>query len=184
VSLVVLDRAVLEREERPIATDADILAGMDASAALADEDVAGDDGLAAKFLHAEPLRVTVAAVTRCSLTFFVRHGLKCSLCVDGLDLDNGKLLAMALFTFHALALFLFENDDLFTALVLKNGGRHAGAVEDRGANFEVFAFASREYFVDLDGGAGHGVLVAVYYQDVALRYSELLALGFNGRFHK
>ena len=55
VHLVVLDGAVLEREERPIAANADVTSGMDTGAALADEDVTGDDGLAAKFFNAEPL---------------------------------------------------------------------------------------------------------------------------------
>jgi len=55
VNLVVLDGAILECKERPIATDADVASGVDASAALADQDIAGDDGLTAKFFHAEPL---------------------------------------------------------------------------------------------------------------------------------
>jgi hypothetical protein len=53
--LVELDDSVLEGEERPIATGADILAGMQFRAALADENVARDHGLAAEFFDPETL---------------------------------------------------------------------------------------------------------------------------------
>ena len=52
--LVVLDRAVLQREERPIAAGADILARMQLGAALPDEDITSDGDLAAKHLDAQP----------------------------------------------------------------------------------------------------------------------------------
>ena len=74
VDLVELDGAVLEREERPITADADVLARMEAGAPLTDDDRAGEDGLAAEAFYAEPFRMTLAAVARCSLTCFMRHG--------------------------------------------------------------------------------------------------------------
>ena len=55
VGFVVFDGAVLEREERPITTHADIASGMNLGAALADEDVASDHCLTAELLNAEPL---------------------------------------------------------------------------------------------------------------------------------
>jgi hypothetical protein len=73
VRLVELDVAVLEGKERPVAAHADILARMQLRTALADEDVARDDGLAAKSLDAEPLRVAFASVGGGSLAFLVRH---------------------------------------------------------------------------------------------------------------
>ena len=72
--LVVFHVTVREGEERPIAADADVLAGVQFAAALTDEDVAGEDGLAAKFFDPEPFLVALAAVDGCALTFFVRHG--------------------------------------------------------------------------------------------------------------
>ena len=38
-----------------VAADPDISSGVPLGSALADDDVAGDDDLAAKFFHAEPL---------------------------------------------------------------------------------------------------------------------------------
>src|SRR5207302_2047325 len=60
---------------------------------------------------------------------------------DGLDLDHGKLLAVAAFALHALALFLFEHDDFFATLVFENGHRDACAREGGLANLVSSAFA-------------------------------------------
>ena len=62
VHLVELDDAGLEREERPIAADADILAGVQLAAALADNDGAGEHGLTAENLHPKTLGVAFAPV--------------------------------------------------------------------------------------------------------------------------
>src|SRR5271156_2617179 len=72
VGAVKLDHAVDEREERVVATHADIGPGAKTGAALADQDVAGDDSLAAKFFHAEALADAVAPVAYAALTFLMR----------------------------------------------------------------------------------------------------------------
>src|SRR5690349_2969371 len=107
-----------------------------------------------------------------------------SLSVNRLDLDDGKLLAMAAFPLHALALLLLENNHFLPALVLENLGRNRGAREVRGANLERFTFARRQHILDLDGRAFFGARIAVHSENVALGHSELLALGLDRRFHK
>src|SRR5918996_3774079 len=67
------DLAFDQREQRVIPADADIVAGVPAGAPLADDDVAGDDVLAAELLHAEPLARRVAAVARAAPGLLVRH---------------------------------------------------------------------------------------------------------------
>src|SRR5712691_11247430 len=62
--LLELHRAAVEREEGVVAPHADPVAGMKLGAALAHDDVAGDDDLAAEFLDAEPTAGGVAAVAR------------------------------------------------------------------------------------------------------------------------
>ena len=57
-----LDDAVDLREQRVVAAAADVLARVDARAALADEDRARGDLLTGEPLHAEPLGLGVAAV--------------------------------------------------------------------------------------------------------------------------
>ena len=56
------DLPVHECEDGVVAADADIDAGLPARAALADDDVAGDDGLTAEFLDAEAAAFGIAAV--------------------------------------------------------------------------------------------------------------------------
>lgn len=68
------DAAVDEGEDGVVTADADAGTGVEFRAALADEDVAGDDGLAAEFLHAEALAARVASVLDGALSFLVGHG--------------------------------------------------------------------------------------------------------------
>lgn len=70
---VELDGAVGDSEERVIAPLADIAAGMKTIADLADDDVAGDDRLAAELLDAAALTVRITTVARRTLTFFMCH---------------------------------------------------------------------------------------------------------------
>jgi len=56
--------AFTEREQRVVLTHADIAAGIDARAALADNDVAADHFLTAELLHAKTLRFRIATVAR------------------------------------------------------------------------------------------------------------------------
>src|SRR5207237_4628752 len=73
------DVAVDQRENRVIAAEADILTRQELGPALADNDVAGDDQLAAESFYTEPLAHAVAAVLNAALSFFMSHWkkLKC-----------------------------------------------------------------------------------------------------------
>ena len=72
--LAVLDElhlAVLKGEEREVTALADVLAGMNLRAALADDDRAGLEELAVVGLDAEVLRIGIATVTgRCVSSLF------------------------------------------------------------------------------------------------------------------
>src|SRR4051794_31946384 len=59
--------------QRVVAAHADALAGLEAAAALADDDLAAGDGLAGEHLHAEALRVRVAAVAGRAEALLVCH---------------------------------------------------------------------------------------------------------------
>ncbi len=65
--------AVDQREQREILAHADVHAGMNHRTALADDDAAGADGLAAVHLGPQPLRMGIAAVARTAACFFVCH---------------------------------------------------------------------------------------------------------------
>src|SRR5579862_1340870 len=96
---VKLHRTTLKREQRMVAAHADPVAGVKLGAALAHDDVAGDDDLAAEFLDAEPLTGTVAAVARGAARLLVCHlWSSCARSDPGVDLgdpQHGLVLAVA-----------------------------------------------------------------------------------------
>ena len=61
--LVEADFAVAEREQRPIAGGADVGAGDEAGAVLADDDAAGGHELATECFYAEALTVGITTIT-------------------------------------------------------------------------------------------------------------------------
>src|SRR4029453_3915149 len=69
-----LHDALDERVDRVVRADADVAARVPLGAALPDDDVAGDDALAAKLLDAAVLRVAVTPVPRRADTFLMSHG--------------------------------------------------------------------------------------------------------------
>jgi len=70
------DATVDERENRIIAAEADIFARQKFRAALADNDVAGDHGLAAEPFYTEPFADAVPAILNATLSFFMSHDLR------------------------------------------------------------------------------------------------------------
>src|SRR5687767_10068549 len=69
-----LDLAVDQGEDRVVLADADVEAGNELRAALAEDDGAGGDGLAAVSFYAEVLGVGVAAVAGGAGALFMCHG--------------------------------------------------------------------------------------------------------------
>src|SRR5215510_14588860 len=65
--------AVRLGEQGVVLADADIGAGMELGAALADQDVARDHDLIAELLHAQALAGGIAAVTRTAACFLMCH---------------------------------------------------------------------------------------------------------------
>src|SRR5262249_45254922 len=64
-----------ERIDRVIAAHADALARMKLRAALAHDDVARHDDLAAKFLDAQPPARAIAAIARRAACFLMSHSM-------------------------------------------------------------------------------------------------------------
>src|SRR5213076_872452 len=92
-----VDLAVREREQRVVAAQAHVLARVELRAALAHDDVPGLDGLATIDLHAQVLRVRIAAVAGGTACLFVCHDVSPrsgSTGVDAGDLDFGVVLPM------------------------------------------------------------------------------------------
>src|SRR5262245_43559866 len=81
----VLDLAFAKREQGVVLTDADVFAGVPFGAALANDDVAGKNALAARLLDAKAPSGRIAAVARGAACFLVCHlGLPLFLRLGGL----------------------------------------------------------------------------------------------------
>src|SRR5580704_3385846 len=95
-----------EREQGVIAAQADIAAGMPLGAALARQNVARDDALAAENLDSKALAVRIAAVTGRAACFFVGHrGVPEFALILNLDLCRNHHFLLA-FRVAGLAAFL------------------------------------------------------------------------------
>ena len=142
--LVELHLAVHERKERPIAARADIFARDELAAALAHDDAARADDLAAKFFHAKPFADAVAPVADAALTFFMCHKV---LSVDRRDFHHSQFLTMTDGLVITFAAFHLEREFLFAALVLDDI-RHDGRAADGGrADGELAAVVDEQHAV-------------------------------------
>ena len=105
--------------------------GMHLGAALAHDDAAGGDELAAESLDAEALRLRIASVARAAACFLVCH-VVCSLKLrDADDFDLGVVLPVALRLAVVLAPAHLEDAHLLAATVADDLGRDRGAADER-----------------------------------------------------
>src|SRR5580692_11174664 len=136
---------------------------MHPGAALADEDVAGLDGLSRVNLDTTALARTVAAIARRTLAFFVRHAvspgmggllgrselrIRQLLRAGGnfLDLEYRQFLPMPAFAAVVLAALFLEHDYLRAARLLYDHRRHRRARDHRSADLRRVA-ADRKHLV-------------------------------------
>src|SRR6185503_10906287 len=91
-----LHDAVDQRIDRVVRAESDVLTRVPLRAALPDDDVAGDDVLAAELLDPAILRVAVAAVARRADALFMCHDILASAESDVVDPDFGEALPVAL----------------------------------------------------------------------------------------
>jgi hypothetical protein len=72
-STVETDIAIDQSKNGIVATKPDVLARQEFRSTLADNDVSGDNQLAAKFFHTEPFANAIPAVFNAALSFFMSH---------------------------------------------------------------------------------------------------------------
>jgi hypothetical protein len=99
-----------------------VVAGVKVGSALTDNYFPSVDFLSAETLHAEALRVTVASVPGAGCTFLMCHG---SLpCRNVGDLNRGQLRAMALTTTVTDLIFVLQNVNFDSAMMIKDLSGH------------------------------------------------------------
>jgi hypothetical protein len=127
---------VNQRENRVIASEADVFAGLKFRAALPHDDVAGDDHLAAEFFYAQPLADAVAAVLNAALSFFMSHDLRFfgfGTAGDAFDFHPGQFSAVTNGAVITFAASVFKRDDFFVFPLLNDFGRDLATIADLSA---------------------------------------------------
>src|SRR5262252_1231713 len=148
-----LHDAVDEGVDRVVRAEADVAARVPLRAALAHDDVARDDLLAAVLLDAAVLRIGIAAVARGADALFMCHRRPRSAEGNVVDLDFGEALPMPALARVVLSALLLEDDDLVAAAVTNDLTRHLGALERRHAGLDRVAVVAEEHLVELDRAA-------------------------------
>ncbi|SOY51190.1 conserved membrane hypothetical protein [Cupriavidus taiwanensis] len=182
--------AVDQGEQRVVLAHADVVAGMHAGTALADDDAAGVDGLATKHLHAQTLRFGITAVPRGTAAFFLCHVLLLSLYRitldrsgnDRFDAQFGVILTMALTLLVVLATAHLEDLHLVVTTLGDNGSLDGSPAHQRRTKLDLVAGAHCEHLVERDFCA-NVCRYLFYFQFFASSNLVLLAAGFYDRVH-
>src|SRR5262249_31861269 len=116
----------------------------------AHDDRAAGDGLAAERLHAEALRVRVAAVASGALPFFMCHcpSLDPASERDVLDAHAQVVLAMAGVALVTLALLLLEDQHLGPAPLAPHHGVHHGTRKHRSSHLHATLARDHQHAVE------------------------------------
>lgn len=155
----IADFAGLQGEERVVLAHANVHARVDAGAALTNDDVAGNDGLAAEDLYSAALTGTVTTVAGRAACFLMSHDVllkipadEHKLGVDALDLERGVILTMALQMTGIVAAPALENKNLLAAGLVDHFSGHGRVGNTGSADFD-FAAAQHKNLIKSHFGA-------------------------------
>src|SRR4051812_37695749 len=99
------------------------------------------------------------------------------------DLHFREGLTMVLLTQVMLASAELHDRDLLALAVANDGGDNLAALEQRGAELHIGAFAHEQHFTELDGGAGFGIQFFDAQRGV-FRNPVLFTTGGDDRVHE
>src|SRR3954471_7573121 len=132
--------------ERVVPPHADVRSRMHFGAALAHEDLAGVDALAAIDLHAQTLGLRIASVPGAAACFLVCHS---ELTLDDVvDVDLGIRLPMSLGFLVVLAPAQLEDAHLVAAAMADDRRFDERARDERRADLDAVARAHEEHLVE------------------------------------
>src|SRR2546430_5449471 len=140
-----------EREERVVLTDADVAAGEDFGAALADDDRPRLDAGARVFLDAEPLPGAVSSVAGRTRAFLVCHFF---LSLDLRDSEGRFFLPVAAALPRTRLVLVLEHADLGPSSMTDDLRRHDGVAHERRAGPDADAVGEQKHLVEDDRVAG------------------------------
>src|SRR6267142_1125542 len=130
-AILELHESVDQGEQGIVPSQTDVVARLEACAALPNQDRATGDELSAVALHPQALGVAVAAVSRTASGFLMGHSVSSSvLCLSGVNfLDNHRRerLPVAARAPILFALLLLEDQHLLGLVLLASGGYYGVA---------------------------------------------------------
>src|SRR6185295_12637269 len=165
-------------EERVVDAQAHVGARLEAGPALADQDAAGGDELAAEALHPQHLGIRVAAVAGAADALLVRHRLD----LDLGDADRRHRLAMPAVPPVVLPPLELHDQDLVALALRHHLARHLGGGQRLGLEGHLPVVVDQEDLRELD----RGTLVlaeALDLDDLTGTHPVLLAARRDDRFH-
>jgi len=142
------DGTVGEGEKRVVTADADIGAGMEVRTALAHDDIACPNCLAAKDLDAQSLRFRIATVTSTAACLFVSHCFLASRYAG--DFHPRVVLSMSRLTLVVFAALELDDTDLLAPTVFHDLGGDRNAGQERGAYFDIVAIGQHQDLIKCD----------------------------------
>src|SRR5271167_3944115 len=153
-----LNHAMGLGKERVIGADTDVHTGAIYRAALPNQNVAGQNILAAELLDAQTLGVRIAAVASTAAGFFVCHVcFSRPLCDDRGDLDIGIRLPMGLLALVVLAAAEFDNANLGALAMTFHGRNYFGGADVGGADGHGGPCTDQQDLIEFDASALVGV---------------------------
>jgi hypothetical protein len=149
------DLSVHQREERPIASGANVSTSDEFRAALADDNASGGYEFAAIALHAQTLADAIAPIPDAALTFLMCHKPMIKLLsLDFFNFHHRQFLPVADGFVVAFSALHLESDFLFAANVLDDVGHNSRATDGRRADGDLPVIADEQHAVKIYRLAG------------------------------
>jgi hypothetical protein len=130
-----------------VASETDISSRQKLGAALAKNNVAGDNGFSTEPFHTESFTRAVAPILDAALSLLMSH--KPELCADGFDLKPRQQAAMTHGAMVAFAALVFEGNNLGRLLLLNHLSGDGRARNQWGANRNALPVGNQEDLVKL-----------------------------------
>jgi len=164
-----------------VSTYTHVIAGVNTSAPLADQNSPGVHTLPGKPFYTEPLALAIPAVAAGAASLFMRHLLSPLFSCGGYYLvyhQPGEKLAVSCLAAVANLGLILKNNNLLTLAVSLHRSQHLDIGNSRFADRYLVTIGDKQYPVQFDSAAlSHIQMLYIY--GLTVSYFILLATGFN-----
>lgn len=168
-------------KNRVISADTYILTWVEVGAALTNNNIAWNYGLATVNFYTKTLALGVASVAGTTAGFLVCHVIN-SLCVDCSDLHFSEVLTVTSALLEVLTTTELNDMNLFAATLLNDLANNLNGSKIRSAYIYIVAISGQQNFVEFNRFA-NGLLDQLEADYIVNRYAMLLAAFENNSVH-